>query len=83
MTQASVFAAIASSDPQQTAGEGGGPGEADAPGGTGNAAGASGADISTFNLSKGGLAAIVVVVVIVVIFGSKLRILARIVRISL
>jgi hypothetical protein len=67
----SIFASLATATPQQQAGEGGGPGEATAAGGTGNAAGAAGSDVSGFNLSKGGMIAIIVVVVLVAIFGSK------------
>jgi hypothetical protein len=70
MSASSVFASLATATPQQTSGEGGGPGESTAPGGTGNAAGASGTDTSGFNLSKGGLIAIIVVVVLVAVFGS-------------
>lgn len=70
MSASSVFASLATATPQQTSGEGGGPGESTAPGGTGNAAGASGTDTSGFNISKGGMAAIIVVVALVVIFGS-------------
>lgn len=51
-------------------------GEYQAPGaGSGDAvdtaAGASGSDTASFNISKGGLAAIIIVVILVALFGSK------------
>jgi hypothetical protein len=66
----SVFASLATATPQQSSDDGGSPGDADSTPGGGDAAGASGADTSSFNLSKGGLIAIIVVVTAVCIFGS-------------
>jgi hypothetical protein len=68
----SVFAALASATPQQ---QGGDVAPGDAANGGGdlgdqNAAGASGSDHESFNLSKGGMIAIIVVVVVVAVFGS-------------
>lgn len=70
MSASSIFASLATATPQQLSGEGGGPGDSSQDGGSGNTAGASGSDTSSFNLSKGGMIAIIVVVVVVAIFGS-------------
>jgi hypothetical protein len=65
----SVFAALATATPQQTSGD---QAPGDDSGGTTNpnAAGASGTDSESLNLSRGGMIAIIVVVVVVAIFGS-------------
>lgn len=73
----SVFAALATTTPLQTNDQAPG---ADNGGGSAsdqNAAGASGSDSESLNLSRGGMIAIIVVVVVVAIFGSMTPLCAK------
>lgn len=66
----SVFAAIATATPLQPNDEAPGTSNGGNTASSQNAAGASGSDNESLNLSKGGMIAIIVVVVVVAIFGS-------------